>query len=266
MESKNLKISQSDFGIKPEEKKEEVNRKHTFIDYLMISLALFSVLLLLIEYIIPLEPLHTKLIIYADLVIVAIFFTEFMYNVLKSKSRANYIIEHWYDIIGMIPAAHPVLRGFRLFRIFRVIVIASRFMKTVNLAFGENIIFRILGKYKDLIVEELYQMMTVRALDMVRDVTGKTDYSQSVHKVLLRRQDDIREIVTETMDKYAQSEWITRTALYKRFKNQMSDVTTNAVIEILEDEKTNELLMDVIQEIIADIQHDVRLKIKEQSD
>lgn len=236
-----------------------------FVDFLMIFLAVFSVMILLIEYIIPLDPLHRNIIIYADLVIVAIFFTEFMFRISKSKSKVDYVIDHWYDIIGMIPAAHPLLRGFRLFRIFRVLVIASRLLRSANRIYTENILKRFLGQYKVLIVDEFYDILTVRVLELVEEITDKTDFSRPVRNVIRRRQDDIKEMVTETMDNYAQSEWITKNTLYKRFQSQMSDLATRVVIDILEDEKTNEIIVDIIKEVLIDIKADISGQIQEES-
>ncbi len=243
-----------DYGKEQQEEKSSI----TFIDIFMITLAAISVILLLLEYIFPLTPLQRQIIIYTDLAIVAVFIAEFVYNIRKSESKLDYAIERWYEIIGMIPAAHPVLRGFRLFRIFRIFVIASRFLRTINLAFGENILFRIIGKYKDLIVEELYQMMTVRALDMIEEITSKTDYTQSVQKVIERRENDINTMVKEKMDKYTQPEWLTGTFFYRKLRDQSSDLVTRVVIDTLEDEKTNEILSDVLKEILGDVKNDVR--------
>lgn len=236
---------------------ESIKVKPNFIDYIMIILAILSVLLLVVERLIPLDPVYITAIIYADLVIVAIFFTEFMVRIRKSESKIDYAIEHWYEIIGMIPAAHPVLRGFRLFRIFRVFVITSRLIKTVNLSFGQNIVSRILNKYKDLIVEELYQVITLRALDMVKEVLEDTDYTNSVQKVLNRRREDVTGIITLTMDNYAKSDWIKRSSLYKKFKNQTSDIFTNIIADVMEDERMNALLTDIINEIITDIKANI---------
>ncbi len=245
-------------GMNSGKEQQEEKSSITFIDIFMITLAAISVILLLLEYIFPLTPLQKQIIIYADLGIVAIFIAEFVYNIRKSESKLDYAIERWYEIIGMIPAAHPLLRGFRLFRIFRIFVIASRFLRTINLTFGENILFRIIGKYKNIIVEELYQMMTVRALDMIEEITSKTDYTQSVQKVIERRQDDINTMVKEKMDKYTQPEWLTGTFFYRKLRDQSSDLVTRVVIDTLEDKKTNEILSDVLKEILGDVKNDVR--------
>ncbi len=227
------------------------------LDIIMIALAAFSVILLVIEYIVSLSPQQQLFIIYADLVIVGIFLIEYIYNIRKSESKIDYVIERWYDLLGMIPAAHPLLRGFRLFRIFRVAVIAARLQRTLNLAFGENILFRILNRYKNLIVDELYHMMTIRSLDLISEMIGQTDYSNSVKKVVLKRQDDINNMMIEKMDKYVQPSWIANNFIYRRFRDQTSSMMTGIILDTLEDEKTNEIMVEVIKEILEDLRADV---------
>ena len=235
----------------------KASRKIRWLDIVMIILAAFSVLLLILESVVSLSEQQRLIIIYADLTIVAVFIFEFVYNMRKQESKVDYVIERWYDIIGMIPAAHPVFRGFRLFRIFRVVIIASRFLRTLDLTFGRNILFRILNKYKNLIVDELYQLITIRSLDMIKDMVGQTDYSNSARKVLVRRQDEINDMLVEKMDKYVQPGWIAGNFLYKKVRDQSSNLFTNVVIDTLEDERINDILVEVITEVMEDIKLDL---------
>src|SRR3546814_10553926 len=56
----------------------------------------------------------------------AIFAVEFIWRWYRQGWQRTFLMRNWYEILGMIPAANPAIRAFRLFRIVRIIVMLSR--------------------------------------------------------------------------------------------------------------------------------------------
>jgi hypothetical protein len=55
---------------------------------------------------------------------ISIFWSEFSFNLIKSKKKSQFIKRSWADIIGMIPVTEVSLRFVRVFRLFRIFRIA----------------------------------------------------------------------------------------------------------------------------------------------
>ena len=105
----------------------DVERKTGYIDVLMVSLAIFSILLVIVDLTIDLPENQRTILGWIDLGIVCVFWVEFGFKLVKSKARWLFVKRGWADIIGMIPVTEitfAFIRVFRLFRIARILGIA----------------------------------------------------------------------------------------------------------------------------------------------
>src|SRR5688572_201005 len=114
------------------------------VDWLMLVLALLSVAMLVYETWGPVTEEQREQILLADLVIIAIFAIEFAVRWIKDDKPRTFPLRYWYELLGMVPVAHPAVRGFRLFRIVRIVVILSRFGRAADRAFGDEFTYRLL--------------------------------------------------------------------------------------------------------------------------
>src|SRR5688500_18698953 len=81
------------------------------LGWVMLALALFSVALLCYELWGGVSETWRTRIIVADTVICAIFAVEFAVRWSRVGWSRQYLLRNWYDVLGMIPVAHPALRG-----------------------------------------------------------------------------------------------------------------------------------------------------------
>lgn len=92
----------------------------------MIGLAILSLVLLGFLEFGNLSPQTDELLLYADLLIVAIFWVEYAYRWTAATDRRKFLATTWYEIPGMVPIFPGMqqfagVRLFRLLRVFRVL-------------------------------------------------------------------------------------------------------------------------------------------------
>src|SRR5688572_5980776 len=96
------------------------------LDWIMLALAVGSVALLAYDYWGGPSEAWRQRIVFADLVICAIFALEFGVRWSRERWSRQYLLRNWYEVLGMIPVAHPALRGLRLLRFVRILLLLSR--------------------------------------------------------------------------------------------------------------------------------------------
>lgn len=100
----------------------------TLSDYLLITLALISVGLLLLEVTSDLTVETLAMIRAIDLGVALIFGLEFLTRLSESQAKKKFMRENWWQILASIPvtaSGTQILRGLMLIRIFRIVRFTS---------------------------------------------------------------------------------------------------------------------------------------------
>ena len=145
-----------------------VGRKTGYIDILMVSLAVFSILFVIVDLTIDLPENQRTAFGWIDLGIVCVFWVEFSFKLVKSKARWLFVKRSWTDIIGMIPVTEitfAFIRVFRLFRIARILRIArvtrigrvTRVTKTTKLVRISK--FEKVARYTRKLIKRFHQLI-----------------------------------------------------------------------------------------------------------
>ena len=79
------------------------DRINIWFDKHEVAWELFMVALAIIFVVLAFVPGH-RLFVVIDIVISAIFITEFTIRILAARSRSYYLLHHWMDVIALIPA------------------------------------------------------------------------------------------------------------------------------------------------------------------
>ena len=159
------------------------------VDWLMLVLAIVSVGLLAWETWWDVTDLQRTWVLRVDLIICAIFAVEFLLRWRVSGWRRDFVWRNWYELLGMIPVAHPAIRGFRLFRVIRIIVLLARFGRAADRAFGEAITRRVLSHFTTVIVDTIKRPITVAVLEEVGHVLARGHYTRNIARAL---EEDVR--------------------------------------------------------------------------
>lgn len=107
------------------------------------ALTIFSVALILVEYIAPLSDEELFTVMVVDGVVVAILSAELVIRAKRSNRFTNYILKHWYEVFALLPLflfylleMHTVfgalIRSLRLSRVLRLFLVMLRTRKSVS--------------------------------------------------------------------------------------------------------------------------------------
>lgn len=229
----------------------------TPVDWLMLALALLSVAMLVYETWGPVTPEQRRQILLADYVIIGVFAVEFALRWAKDDKPRTFPARYWYEVLGMIPVAHPAIRGFRLFRIVRIVVILSRFGRAADRAFGQGFTRRLLVRFKATIVETLGDAITVKVLDETLGVLQKGSYTKNLADAMERHGDDMMAIVTEKVKQDPEVGAVRHLPFFDTVVQTTSKVTQRILIDLLRDPRMDQMVKDIIRLNVEQIRAEV---------
>jgi voltage-gated potassium channel len=230
------------------------------LDWLMLALALVSIGLLSYETWGPVDDEQRRDILLADTVICGIFLLEFLWRWGNAGWRREFVWRNWYEILGMIPLAHPAIRGFRLFRILRIVILLSRFGMAADRALGEDFTFLLVRRFRHVIVDSISESVTVAVLDQVAEVLQKGHYVKNVARAFEQNQAHVRAMALEHLKEDPQLRRFSRIPFFDDLVEAMVGVTLRVLKDFLEDPRTDDLMADVLRENLQQIRAAVREK------
>jgi voltage-gated potassium channel len=228
------------------------------VDWVMLALALVSVAMLVYETWGPVTPEQREQILLADLVIIAIFAIEFTMRWIRDPRPKTFPLRNWYELLGMVPVAHPAVRGFRLFRIIRIVVILSRFGRAADRAFGEEFTYRVVRRFKDIIADAVAGAVTLRVLEETGDVLQKGTYAQNLADALERRGDEMLDIAVEKIKADEKVGAVRHIPFFDQVVMTSARVSQRIVIDLLRDDRMEAIIRDIIRLNVAQIQAAVK--------
>lgn len=233
------------------------------IDWAMLALAIVSIGILLWETIADLPPETTRRIILTDYVICAIFAAEFTWRWRENGWERGFLLRNWYEILGMIPVSEPALRGFRLFRVVRIVVLLSRFGRAADRVFGDEVTYRLVNHFSKGVVGAIKRPLIVAMLDEVADVLQKGTYTKNVARVLDARRETMVTTIVDQIRRDPSTARLARLPFFDDIARLSADTSLRVATEFLEDERTDGLIADVLQETLHQIGDEVRQRDKD---
>ncbi len=234
------------------------------LDWIMLALAVFSVGLLAYETWGPVTAAERELIVAVDLALCGIFAIEFAWRWRQSAWASGFLARNWYEILGMIPVAHPLLRAFRLFRVLRIVVLVARVGRAADRALGDDFTYRLTNRLKNAVVQSISGAITVAVLERVADVLGKGTYTQNISRALEENQRELRAMIVEKLREDKQAGRLRRLPFYDDIVESVIDAGLRVVEQVLKDPRTDELVADMLRENISQLrtavqQHEAEL-------
>ncbi len=233
-------------------------RRVGWLDWSMLLLALCSVGLLGYETWWPVSAAGRRWIIGGDYLICAIFAAEFLWRWRKAGWALRHLLHNWYDLLGMIPIAHPALRGFRLFRVLRIVILLARFGMAADRALGEEFTFRLVDRFSGSIVDAISGPITIAVLDEVALVLEKGTYTRNIARALDENHQDLRSMIADKLRSDPRTGRLKRLPFYEDIVGTAIDAGLDVVREVLSDPRTDELVADMLRENITQLREAVR--------
>ncbi|MDN5858435.1 MAG: ion transporter [Pseudonocardia sp.] len=211
----------------------------------MLVLALVSVGLLVYVEFFPHSDEVAQWIFVVDTVICGIFLVEFLTRWRRTGWERWYPVRNWYEVLGMIPIAHPALRSLRL---LRVIVLLLRLARTADRAFGEKFTQRLVERLSRPIVLAIKTPITVAVLDEVVKVLETGNYTQNIAGSLAENREVLREIVSESIREDRATGVLARLPFHDEIVHALIDTTMRVIVDVLTDPRTDAFFAEVVRD------------------
>ncbi|GAA4660353.1 hypothetical protein GCM10023214_60370 [Amycolatopsis dongchuanensis] len=233
------------------------------LDLAMLALAIVSVGLLAYVTFFPHPAEVAHWVFVADTAICGIFLVEFLLRWRRSRWDRRFPLRNWYEVLGMIPIAHPALRGFRL---LRVVVVLVRLARTADRAFGELFTQRLVERLSRPIVLAIKKPITVAVMDEVVKVVETGSYPENLARSLGEHQEMLRAIITEKLKADRQAGRLSRLPFHDEIVGTVLDTTMRVILEVLVDPRIDVFFAEVVRENREQIRQAVLLGLHERED
>lgn len=222
-------------------------RRVGLLDWLMLALALLSIGLLAWEIWGDVDEITRQRIFTADYVICAIFACEFLWRWRQAGWTRGYVKRNWYEVLGMIPLQHPLIRGFRLFRVLRIVILLARFGRAADRALGDEFTYRLVNRFKNVIVESISTAVTVAVLDEVEEVLIKGAYARNVAQALTEHRESLQALIAEKLRDDPQAGRLSRLPFARDLTGVVIDTSLRVVEQVLTDPRTDALIAEMLR-------------------
>lgn len=218
------------------------------LDWVMLGIALLSVGLLAWEIWGDVSELTSQRIFAFDYAICAIFAAEFLWRWRQAGWTLEYVKHNWYEVLGMIPLQHPAIRGFRLFRVLRIVVLLSRFGRAADRTLGDEFTYRLVNRFKNAIVESISGAVTLAVIDEVEEVLVKGAYARNVARALAENREALRGLIADKLRDDPQAGRLSRLPFARDLTGAVIETALRVVEQVLSDPRTDELIADLLCE------------------
>lgn len=220
-------------------------RKVSLDDIAMLLLALVSLGLLVYVMFFPHSRATARWVFIVDTAICGVFLIEFLWRWRNARWERKFPLRNWYEILGMIPIAHPALRGFRL---IRVVVVLLRVARTADRAFGERFTQRLVERLSRPIVLAIKKPVTIGVLDEVVQVLETGNYSSNIARSISENKATLRGVITEKLDEDPQAGRLSVLPFHDQIVNSVVDMSMRITLEVLTDPRIDDFFAEVIRE------------------
>ncbi|GAA4546582.1 hypothetical protein GCM10023192_61490 [Amycolatopsis samaneae] len=229
----------------------------------MLVLAVFSVGLLVYVTFFPHTEETARVVFVVDTSVCGVFALEFLWRWRGSGWEKRFPLRNWYEILGMIPIAHPALRGFRL---LRIVVVLVRLARTADRAFGERFTQRLVERLSRPIVLAIKKPVTLAVMDEVVKVVETGNYPRNLARSLGDHRESLREIITEKIKNDPQAGRLSRLPFHDEIVSSIVDTAMRVVLEVLVDPRIDDFFAHVVRENREQIRLAVELGLHEDHD
>jgi voltage-gated potassium channel len=233
------------------------------MDLAMLALAVFSIGLLLWWMIVDPEGVRFRWVFIVDTSICGVFFIEFLFRWRSAGWQRSFPLARWYEIIGMIPLAHPALRSFRLLRIVAIVV---RIVRAMDVAFGEQFTFRLVDRLSAPIVRAIKKPITLAVLDEVVKVLEVGHYSKNVARSLRENGDELRGLVLDKLKEDQTAGRFKRVPFHDTVVQSVIDTSLRVTLEVLADPRIDEFVAHAVSENVDQIRLAVERGLHQKGD
>lgn len=233
-------------------------RRRRLTDLLVVALAVLSVALLAYSALSDLDDQQQMTVFWIDVGICVLFFVEFVGSWRDAGGGLMFLWRNWYDLISMIPVAHPYFVEGEWTRLLWAVVILARIGRGADRLFGERVTAAVTSRAVNGLVDVIKYPITVAVLEEVAAVLQAGRYTENIAAALHENEQEIKVMVREKVKGDPLTGRITWLPFHDRLVDTVSETTMRVIFEVLNDARTDELVADVLRENILQLRTEVR--------
>ncbi len=224
-------------------------------DWTMLLLASISVVLLSWITFWDVPARTERWVLRTDYAICALFAVEFAWRWRRSREGWRFPLRYWYEVLGMIPIAHPAFRSFRL---LRIVIVLARLGRAADRALGDRVTAAVLQHSTDALVEAIKRPITIAVMDEVAAVLRTGHYTQNIAAALEENRAELDQMIVELVKQDSRIGRLRRLPFHDDVVRLVSDTVFGLVFEVLKDPRTDKLVADLLRENIEQMRLAVR--------
>jgi voltage-gated potassium channel len=227
---------------------------------LVVVLALASVVLVAASVLGDLDDQQRLTIFYVDCGICALFVAEFAWSWRDARWSRRFLLRNWYDVLGMVPVAHPAFIDGGWTAALWVVVVLARIGRAADRLVGERVTAALTQRATTALVDTIRLPVTVAVLDDVAEVLRGGHYARNLAAALDENHDELTSMIREKLEEDRLTGRVTLVPFHENLIDTISETTLRVVLAVLADPRTDELVADVLRENLDQLREQVRAK------
>lgn len=235
-------------------------RRSPATDVFILALAVTSVALVAYSVLGDLDARQRALVFYVDGGICVLFLAEFLWSWHGAAWHRRFLVRNWYDVLGMIPVAHPDFIDGGWTGLLWVLVVLARIGRAADRFVGKRVTAALTQRATVALVGAIRQPLTVAVLDDVADVLQSGHYTRNVAAALLENQAELTVMIREKLEQDRLTGRVSLVPFHQSLIDTVTETTLRVVLAVLADPRTDELVADVLRENILQLREQVNAK------
>jgi hypothetical protein len=235
-------------------------RRSRVTDVLVVVLAVVSVALVAYSVLGDLDGRQRLVVFYVDCGICALFLAEFLWSWHAVGWGWPFLLRNWYDVLGMVPVAHPDFLDGGWTGLLWVLVVLARIGRAADRLVGERVTAGLTQRATAALVAAVRQPLTVAVLDDVADVLRTGHYTRNLAAALLENQGELTVMIREKLEEDRLTGRVSLVPFHENLIDTVTETTLRVVFAVLADPRTDELVADVLRENLQQLREQVKAK------
>lgn len=229
-------------------------------DWVMLALAVVSVGLLGFMVLSPPDRSAGLWIFAADCAVSAVFAIDFVRRWRKVGWRWRFLRRNWYELIAVLPAAHPAVVPHHF---VAAVLLVARLGRAVDRAIGEQFFYRLVDRFSEPIVDAIKRPITLAVLDEVVKVLETGNYPDNLARSLNENRDELRAIIREKITADEQLGMLKHVPFHGEIVQTVIDTAFRIVLEVLHDPRIDDFFASVVRDNREQIRRAVALGLND---
>lgn len=229
-------------------------------DWVLLGLAVVSVALLGFMVLSPPDRQTGLWIFAADCVVSAVFAIDFLRRWRKVRWRGAFLKRNWYELLAVLPAAHPAIAPHHF---VATVLLVVRVARAADRAIGEQFFYRLVDRFSEPIVHAIKRPITLAVLDEVVKVLETGNYPENLAKSLDENRDELRAIIREKITADEQLGMLRRVPFHGEIVQTVIDTAFRVVLEVLHDSRIDDFFASVVRDNREQIRRAVALGLND---